>query len=94
MTGGDQVNVASTAASSAPPLRGLLPLAIGLLAWQFLGSRDVPYFPPPLEWLKALDALRASGSLWPAVLTTMTSFSEALVLRVVIGSASGILLGR
>jgi sulfonate transport system permease protein len=94
MSGRGRVNVGSTGASSAPPLRGLLPLAIGLLAWQFLGPRNVPYFPPPLEWLKAVDALRASGNLWPAVLTTMTSFSEALVLSIVIGSALGILLGR
>ena len=81
------------AGTAAPPLRGLLPLIAGLLAWQLLGPR-VPYFPPPLEWLRALDDLRLSGSLWPAILTTMTSFAEALVLSILIGSALGILLGR
>ena len=80
--------------ASAPPLRGLLPLIVGLLAWQFLAPHSVAYLPPPLEWLKALDGLRESGSLWPAIFTTMTSFAEALVLSIVIGSALGILLGR
>jgi sulfonate transport system permease protein len=89
-----QADRGSIGAASAPPLRGLLPLAIGLLAWQFFGPRNVPYFPPPLEWLRALDALRISGSLWPAILTTMSSFAEALALSILIGSALGILLGR
>ena len=80
--------------TAAPPLRGLLPLIVGLLAWQFLGPRDVAYFPPPIEWLRALDDLRLSGSLWPAILNTMTSFAEALGLSIVIGSVLGILLGR
>ena len=41
------------AGTAAPPLRGLLPLIAGLLAWQLLGPR-VPYFPPPFEWLRAM----------------------------------------
>ena len=89
MSNGNRTN-----GSAAPPLRGLLPLIICLLAWQFLGPKAVAYFPPPLEWLRALDSLRVSGSLWPAILSTMISFAEALVLSIVIGSTLGILLGR
>lgn len=84
----------SSRTSEAAPLRGLLPLIVGLIAWQLLASKSLPYFPPPLEWLKALNALRQSGDLWPAVLITLTGFAEALALSVLIGSALGILLGR
>lgn len=76
------------------PLRGLLPLALGLLLWQVLGSPASPYFPVPWEWLHALQGLSAAGRLWPAVVTTLTSFASALVLSVIVGSALGILLGR
>ncbi|CAH1649552.1 ABC transmembrane type-1 domain-containing protein [Hyphomicrobiales bacterium] len=78
----------------AAPLRGLLPLVVGLILWQMLASRAYPYFPPPLDWLKALGALHATGKLWPAVMTTLSSFFIALVLSIVIGSGLGILLGR
>jgi ABC-type nitrate/sulfonate/bicarbonate transport system permease component len=78
----------------AAPLRGLLPLAAGLMLWQMLGSGSTPYFPPPLDWLKSLETLRAAGKLWPALETTLTSFFIALLLSIVIGSILGILLGR
>ena len=84
----------SVRTSEAAPLRGLLPLLIGLIIWQFLASKSAPYFPPPLDWLRALNALGEAGSLWPAVLATLRSFAEALSLSVLIGSALGILLGR
>jgi sulfonate transport system permease protein len=84
----------STGTSQSAPLRGLLPLALGLIAWQFLASKSMPYFPPPLDWLTSLDALRQSGSLWPAVFTTLSSFAGALSLSVLIGSVLGIVLGR
>jgi len=78
----------------AAPLRGLLPLLLGLALWQIFGSREVPYFPPPLDWVKSLDTLRGAGRLWPALETTLTSFFAALLLSVVFGSMLGILLGR
>lgn len=76
------------------PLRGLLPLALGLALWQVFASEDLPYFPPPTEWLRALWALWNAGKLWPAIVTTLGDFSGALVLSIIIGSALGILLGR
>ena len=81
-------------ARNAVPLRGLLPLAIGLALWQVLGSPSSPYFPVPSEWIHALLALSVTGRLWPAVVTTLTSFAAALVFSVIIGSFLGILLGR
>jgi sulfonate transport system permease protein len=78
----------------AAPLRGLLPLALGLVLWQIFASEDLPYFPPPVEWLRALWALWKAGKLLPAVVTTLGNFAGALALSIVIGSALGILLGR
>ena len=33
-----------------PPLRGLLPLVLGIAAWQAFGPEQSPYFPPPSHW--------------------------------------------
>jgi sulfonate transport system permease protein len=78
----------------AAPIRGLLPLVLGLLLWQALGSQMPPYFPPPLAWMFALRDLAISGKLLPAVVTTLGNFAMALMLSVLIGSSLGILLGR
>src|SRR5690554_4813982 len=87
-------NLSATQSRGAAPLRGLLPLLMGLIIWQMLASKEVPYFPPPLDWLKSLDTLRVTGRLWPALETTLISFFSALLISIVIGSVLGILLGR
>jgi len=77
------------------PLRGLLPLVLGIVLWQMLAFGNLPpYFPPPLEWLRALAALWSSGNLVAAVAVTLRDFAVALALSIVIGSTLGILLGR
>jgi sulfonate transport system permease protein len=76
------------------PMRGLLPLLVGLLLWQMFGPPSSPYFPRPLEWIRALEALLAAGRLWPAVGITLADFVTALLLSIIIGSSLGILLGR
>ena len=78
----------------AAPLRGLWLLLVGLIAWQIFGSQNSPYFPLPLDWIRALNALRSSGRLWPALETTLTSFVFGLLASVVIGTVVGIVLGR
>lgn len=78
----------------AAPLRGLIPLLAGLIIWQALASKTAPYFPPPLDWIKSLNVLIASGKLLPALVTTLSSFFVALVLCIVVGTVLGILLGR
>ena len=78
----------------AAPIRGLLPLGIGLSLWQAFGSQMPPYFPPPLAWMFALRDLAMSGKLLPAVATTLGDFTMALLLSILVGSALGILLGR
>lgn len=81
-------------AHGGAPLRGLLPLGVGLLLWQILASPEVPYFPAPSQWLRALQGLWTSGKLVPAVAITVGHFAGALALSIVIGSILGILLGR
>jgi len=76
------------------PLRGLLPLALGLVLWQLLAPANSPYFPPPSEWIRALEALAQRRQLWPAISVTVMNFLLALLLSILIGSALGILLGR
>jgi ABC-type nitrate/sulfonate/bicarbonate transport system permease component len=79
---------------SALPLRGLLPLAVGLTIWQIVGDPDSPYFPPPSEWARGLTELWSEGLLGPAVSATLTSFLLGFVLAVVLGSFVGCLVGR
>jgi ABC-type nitrate/sulfonate/bicarbonate transport system permease component len=80
--------------SDSAPIRGLLPLALGLVVWQILAPPNSPYFPPPSEWVRALEALAKAGRLWPAVATTLMHFALALLIDILLGSALGIVLGR
>src|SRR5262249_19286027 len=81
------------AAAEIPPARGLVPLLAVLAAWQALAPGPSAYFPAPLEWWKAAVALWGSGQLWPAFVTTVTTFAEGLAIAVVIGAALGIAIG-
>ena len=82
------------ATADGAPLRGLLPLVLGLLLWQIFGAAHSPYFPPPAEWIRSLAALAGAGRLWPAVGTTLMHFALALLISVIVGSVLGIVLGR
>lgn len=76
-----------------PPLRGLLPFLVALLAWQFLGSES-KLFPPPSTWFSAIGNLWASGGLPQAVVSTVASFLGGLILAAAVGSIIGIGVGR
>lgn len=86
--------VPARARGDSAPIRGLLPLGLALLLWQMLGPPNSPYFPPPLQWFYALEAIAKAGRLWPAVATTLTHFALALLINIVLGSVLGIVLGR
>lgn len=77
-----------------PPLRGLLPLVIGLVLWQLLQRGPSPYFPRPSLWYQAVRRLLDAGQLLPALGQTTRSFAVALLLAILIGSLLGILIGR
>lgn len=74
-------------------LRGLVPLAAVLLAWQLLGSPSSPYFPLPSQWWEALVRDSSSGVLWAALGLTVGDFLLALLLAIVIGAVVGIVTG-
>lgn len=77
-----------------PPLRGLLPLAVGIGAWQLWGPTRSPYFPRPSRWVQGLQSLWDAGLLMPAAAQTLTTFALALLLATVLGATLGIVVGR
>lgn len=88
-----RVRSASRAISRLPPLRGLLPLVVALVAWQLLG-RGSALFPPPSTWWSATAEVWTSGELGPALLSTVASFVGGLLLATLLGSVIGIAVGR
>ncbi|GAA1380899.1 ABC transporter permease [Pseudonocardia kongjuensis] len=79
--------------SGMPPLRGLLPLAIGLLAWQLLADPGSPYFPPPSRWFAELWASARGGELLVALAQTTVTLFLGLLAATVGGAVLGALIG-
>lgn len=77
-----------------PPLRGLLPLIIGLVLWQLLSHGQSAYYPRPSTWWEGIEHEWQSGALKPAIEATLKSFLLALVISTVLGTLLGILIGR
>lgn len=77
-----------------PPLRGLLPLAVGIGAWELWGPTRSPYFPRPSRWVQGLQTLWDAGLLRPAAVQTLTTFALGLLLATVLGASLGIVVGR
>ena len=50
---------------SIPPLRGLLPLVIGLVLWQVLSHGQSAYYPRPSLWWEGIEHEWQSGALKP-----------------------------
>ncbi|MCE7010890.1 ABC transporter permease subunit [Kibdelosporangium philippinense] len=75
------------------PVRGLLPLVVLLGLWQLFGDPESPYFPPPSEWVSAVQPLVDNSTLWDAIGATALTFLLGLVLATVIGSAVGTVVG-
>jgi ABC-type nitrate/sulfonate/bicarbonate transport system permease component len=82
-----------TRATTIPPLRGLLPLVLLLGLWQLTGSADSPYFPPPSAWAEGIADQWSRGALLPAAGATVSTFLVALGVAIVLGTATGLLVG-
>jgi ABC-type nitrate/sulfonate/bicarbonate transport system permease component len=80
--------------SGLPPIRGLLPLILGLAAWQVLGPAQSPFFPPPSTWWNSVQVMIHNGRLMPALTSTLVTFALAIVIASLLGGALGILIGR
>ncbi|HEX2287095.1 MAG TPA: ABC transporter permease subunit [Mycobacterium sp.] len=87
--GGDQ----PIPAPAVTALRGLLPLGILLIVWQLMSADTSLSFPPPDEWIQALDRLRSEGLLSAAIVHTLGTYAFGLVLAVVIGATAGMAIG-
>lgn len=81
------------AARTGTPVRGLLPLVLALGLWQILGDPESPYYPPPSEWLGALEPLIENGLLLPALGWSTLTFFIGLLLATALGTGLGILVG-
>ncbi len=80
-------------AAHMPPVRGLLPLIVALVAWQVLQTGNSPYFPPPSTWWKGLEPLIASGRLLSASLATLQTIVAGLAISILAGGTLGIMIG-
>ena len=76
-------------------LRGLTPLMLGLVLWQFAqsGGARSAYFPPPSAWYSGLSQLANGGRLAKASLATVETILLGLMLAAVLGSCIGVLIG-
>lgn len=79
---------------SIPPLRGLLPLVVGLVLWQLLGPAKSVYAPPPLSWFEQLGRLWSDGTLLKALGDTIATFAISVVIATLLGAIFGALVGR
>jgi sulfonate transport system permease protein len=77
-----------------PPLRGLLPLAVGLGAWQILQRGESVYFPRPSLWWEPVKELWVEGVLGPSILATLETFAVSLLVATVLGTCIGAVVGR
>ena len=80
--------------SGLPPMRGLLPLILGLALWQALDPQRSPYFPPPSAWWDSVRVMIQNGKLAPALASTLVTFLLAMAIAGIIGGALGIMIGR
>lgn len=73
-------------------LRGLIPLALLLAAWQ-LFSTDPLRFPPPNRWFESLARLAESGVLLPSLAHSLVTFTLGLGIAIVAGVGVGLVVG-
>jgi len=74
-------------------LRGLLPIAAMLIAWQLATAHASLSFPPPDEWLIAIRRMYDDGVLVPASLHTLGTYALGLVWAVIVGAVVGAAIG-
>lgn len=72
---------------------GLVPLAVGIAAWQLFGDPLSTSFPPPSEWITAIRVMYEEGVLMPAVGRTLLTFFLSLLVATVLGAALGAVIG-
>jgi ABC-type nitrate/sulfonate/bicarbonate transport system permease component len=77
-----------------PWLRGLVPLAIGLLVWELIPSaHGSPFFPPPSEWVRDLRDQHELSAILADLASTLRTVVTGLAVAAVVGSVVGIAIG-
>jgi len=74
-------------------MKGLLPLAICLAFWQVAIRDPISQFPPPVAWIQGIGVLAVNGSLWPALLATLSTLIMSLAVATLGGFGLGIFIG-
>lgn len=74
-------------------LPGLLPIVLGLVAWQVFGSSTSTTFPEPSTWWTAVRALDDEGILMPGLGRTVATFAVSLLIATILGAAIGAAIG-
>ncbi|TFV58895.1 ABC transporter permease subunit [Mycobacterium sp. PS03-16] len=95
LTTGRDVGVLTEPGLSAPQsaVRGLVPLAALLLAWQVAAPPQSLFWPPPSEWLRALTGLVDAGALLPAAAETVSTYVVGLAAAALCGGLAGVAVG-
>lgn len=75
------------------PLQGLLPLVVGLTAWQLAGDPTSPYFPVPSRWVQSLHPLLDNGELIGGIGSTTWTFLSSLLSATLVGFCLGTFIG-
>lgn len=91
-TPGGRVKRPKARNSAVAPLRGLLPVLLGLVVWELVVDESV-FYPPPSQWLEALRGMNADGDLVGPLLTTLQTFVISLAIATVLGTVIGMLIG-
>jgi ABC-type nitrate/sulfonate/bicarbonate transport system permease component len=73
--------------------KGLIPMLVALLIWQFVWNGTSVHFPPPSSWWKALAMLMASGAFVPALVATLSIVVASLLVACAFGVGLGLLIG-
>lgn len=78
----------------AAPVRGFLPLLLGLALWELLlVGQTSPFFPPPSLWFSELTEEYSAGELLSALGATFRTLVVGLAIATAIGAVAGIAIG-
>src|SRR5689334_10789089 len=80
---GRRQRMRSSSVPAVAPIRGLLPIVLGLALWSLLGSSDSFSFPEPTAWLSSLRDLQEDHLVTDALLRTLRTFALGLLFATV-----------
>lgn len=73
--------------------RGLVPILIGLAAWQVLGPERSPFLPRPSEWWTGAQSIMRGKDLAEEFVASLETIISGLALATILGTGMGLLIG-